>query len=93
MAASATALSGGAICYSVSCPLATPSIWWAYSSVGLVRELPDSTTFLHSAGRSSFPGFIPLDYLVNSKSVMGMKPGDSSVVTGIGWMSWQRVFC
>ena len=29
-----------------------------------------------------FPGLVPLNDLVNFESVVGIKPGDSSVVTG-----------
>ena len=31
---------------------------------------------------SSFPHLVPSNYMVNSKSVMGIKPGDSGVVIG-----------
>ena len=37
---------------------------------------------LNDRERSSFPGLVPSDDVVNSKSVMGIKPGDSSVVNG-----------
>ena len=31
---------------------------------------------------SSFPGLVPSDDMVNSESVVGIKPGDSGVVIG-----------
>ena len=37
---------------------------------------------LHDREGSSFPGLVPSDDMVNSESVMGLKPGDSSVVIG-----------
>ena len=37
---------------------------------------------LHDGEGSSFPGLVPSDEAVNSDSVMGIKPGDSSVVIG-----------
>ena len=37
---------------------------------------------LHDGEGSSFPGLVPSDDAVNSESVMGIKPGDSSVVIG-----------
>ena len=37
---------------------------------------------LHDGERSSFPGLVPSDDVVNSDSVMGIKPGDSGVVIG-----------
>ena len=36
----------------------------------------------HDGEGSSFPGFVLSDDMVNSESVMGVKPGDSSVVIG-----------
>ena len=33
----------------------------------------------HDGEGSSFPGLVPSDDMVNSESVMGVKPGDSSV--------------
>ena len=35
---------------------------------------------LHDGEGSSFPGLVPTDDAVNSESVIGIKPGDSSVV-------------
>ena len=37
---------------------------------------------LHDGEGSLFPGLVPSDDAVNSDSVMGIKPGDSSVVIG-----------
>ena len=37
---------------------------------------------LHDGEGSSFPGLVPSDDVVNSDSVMGIKPGDSSMVIG-----------
>ena len=37
---------------------------------------------LHDGEGSSFPGLVPSDDVVNSESVMCIKPGDSSVVIG-----------
>ena len=37
---------------------------------------------LHDGQGSSFPGLVPSDDTVNFESVMGIKPGDSSVVIG-----------
>ena len=37
---------------------------------------------LHDGEGSSFPGLVPSDDAVNSEPVMGIKPGDSSVVIG-----------
>ena len=37
---------------------------------------------LHDGEGSSFPGLVPSDDMVDSKSVMGIKPEDSSVVIG-----------
>ena len=38
---------------------------------------------LHDGEQSSFPGLVPSDDMVDSESVMGIKPGDSGV--GIGY--------
>ena len=37
---------------------------------------------LHGGERSSVPGLVPSDDMVNSESVVGVKPGDSGVVIG-----------
>ena len=37
---------------------------------------------LHDGEGSSFPALVPSDDMVDSDSVMGIKPGDSSVVIG-----------
>ena len=37
---------------------------------------------LHGGKGSSFPGLVPSDDMVDSESVMGVKPGDSGVVIG-----------
>ena len=55
---------------------------------------------LHNGERSSFLGLVPSDDMVNSESVMGIKPGDSSVVIGYQvdeftctWSAEQFVAC
>ena len=54
----------------------------AYSSWGLEEShlIPPSSQI----GREgfSFPGLVPPNDMINSKSVVGTKPGDSSVVIG-----------
>ena len=37
---------------------------------------------LHGGVGSSFPGLVPSNAMVNSESVVGIKPGDSGVVIG-----------
>ena len=37
---------------------------------------------LHAGEGSSFPGLVPSEYMVNSESVMGIKPGDSGTMSG-----------
>ena len=37
---------------------------------------------LYGGEGSSFPGLVPSDDMVDSESVMGIKPGDSGVVIG-----------
>ena len=54
----------------------------AYSLGGSVKSHLISPPSLHDREGSSFPGLVPLDDAVNSESVMGFKPGDSSVVIG-----------
>ena len=55
---------------------------WAYS-LGAWQRVTQSLCHPYMMGEgSSFPGLVPLDDMVNSKSVMGIKPGDSSVVIG-----------
>ena len=54
----------------------------AYSLGGSAESHPIPLPSLHDGEGSSFPGLVPSDDLVNSESVMGVKPGDSSVVIG-----------
>ena len=55
---------------------------------------------LHDGEGSSFPGLVPSDAMVDSESVMSIKPGDSSVVIGYQvdeftctWSAEQFVAC
>ena len=45
-------------------------------------ETPDPSAFPTWWEESSFPGSAPPDDTINSKSVVGIKPGDSGVVIG-----------
>ena len=54
----------------------------AYSLGGSVESHLIPLPSLHDGEGSSFPGLVPSDDVVNSESVMGIKPGDSSVVIG-----------
>ena len=75
-----TAFSGGAYCYSVSCPPAIPTIWCGAYSFGCLAESPIPSTFPAWWKGFSFPGLLSSNDTVNSESVVGMKPGDSGVV-------------
>ena len=54
----------------------------AYSLGGSVESHSIPLPSLHDGEGSSFPGLVPSDDEVHSESVMGIKPGDSSVVIG-----------
>ena len=54
----------------------------AYCLGGSVESHLIPLPSLHDGEGSSFPGLVPSDDAVNSESVMGIKPGDSSVVIG-----------
>ena len=54
----------------------------AYCLGGSVESHLIPPSSLHGGEGSSFPGLVPSDDAVNSFSVMGIKPGDSSVVNG-----------
>ena len=49
---------------------------------GLVESHPIPPPSLHGGEGSSFPGLVPSNDTINSESAMGIKPGDSGVVTG-----------
>ena len=51
----------------------------AYSIGDLADSHPIPLPSLHD-GEGSFPGLVPTDDMVDSESVMGIKPGDSGVV-------------
>ena len=72
----------------------------AYSLGGLAESHPIPPPSLHDGEGSSFPGLVPLDDMVDSESVMGIKPCDSSVVIGYQvdefthtWSAEQFVAC
>ena len=54
----------------------------AYSLGGSAESHPIPLPSLHDGEGSSFPGLVPSDDMVNSESVMDIKPGDSGVVIG-----------
>ena len=54
----------------------------AYNLWGLEESHLIPLPSLHDGEGSSFPGLVPSDDEVDSESVMGIKPGDSSVVIG-----------
>ena len=53
-----------------------------YSLGGSIESHPIPPPSLHDGEGSSFPGLVPSDNTVDSKSVMGIKPDDSGVVIG-----------
>ena len=59
---------------------AIPPIWWDIQLWGLGRGSPDSSAFPTWQGGVFFQGCVPPDDTVNSKSVVGVTPGDSGVV-------------
>ena len=72
----------------------------AYSLEGSVESHLIPLPSLHDGEGSSFPGLVPSDDVVNPDSVMGVKPGDSSVVIGYQvdeftrtWSAEQFVAC
>ena len=69
-------------CYSFSCPPAIPSIWWGIQPWELGRELPNPYTFPTWWGGVFFSRMCSPWYMVNSESVIGVKPNESGVVIG-----------
>ena len=66
-----------------------------YSFGGLAESHPIPAPPLHG-GKSTFPGLIPPDGMVNSKCEVGIKPGNSNVMIGyqideFTHTSWQKV--
>ena len=55
----------------------------AYSFGGSLENHPIPLPSLHGGEGSSFPDLVPSDDIVYPESVMGIKPGDSSVVIGV----------
>ena len=71
-----------------------------YSIGGSIEHHLIPLPSLHDGEGSSFPGLVPSDDAVNSDSVMGIKPGNSSVVIGYQvdeftrtWSAEQFVAC
>ena len=71
-----------------------------YSLGGSIESHLIPLPSLHDGEGSSFPGLVPSDYVVDPDSVMGVKPGDSSVVIGYQvdeftctWSAEQFVAC
>ena len=63
-------------------PLAIPSIWWGIQLWGSAESQAIPLPSLHVGEKSSFPGCVPPSDMINSKSVVGIKPGDSGVMIG-----------
>ena len=53
-----------------------------HTAFGTWQSHPIPPPSLHGGEGSSFPGVAPLNDMVNSESVMDIKPGDSGVVIG-----------
>ena len=83
--APSTTLSGGSLLL-LSCSLTIPSIW-VHIAFGAQQNHLIPLPSLHDGKESSFQGLVPSDDTVDSESVMGIKPCDSSVVIGIRLMS------
>ena len=73
---------GGALCYSICCSLAIPSIWWGIQLLGLGRESLDPSTFHAWWGGVFFPRFGSIWWHGGLRICDGIKPGDSGVVIG-----------
>ena len=73
---------GGAFCYQSAVPQPPHLYAGAYSLGGLAESHLIPLPSLHDGEGFSFPGLVPSDDMVNSESVMGIKPGDSGVVIG-----------
>ena len=52
----------------------------SYTFEGWAESHPIPPPFLHGGKGSSFPGLVPPNVMVNSESMVGIKPGDSGVV-------------
>ena len=53
-----------------------------HTDLGSLAESPDLPPSLHGGEGSYLPGSTPPNEIVNSKSVVGIKTGDSGVVSG-----------
>ena len=79
---SPTALSRGNYVTHSAVPQQFHQYGGAHSFGGLTESHPITPPSLHGGDRSIFPGSSPPDHMVNSKCVVGIKPGDSDVVIG-----------
>ena len=68
--------------YSAKCPPAIPSIWYSIQLWECFQSHLIPLPSTHSGGGSSFPSFVPPDYMINSESLVGIEPGDSMMVIG-----------
>ena len=78
--ASTTLSRGSLLLLNLAVPQSSHLYGGAYSFGGLAESHLIPLPSLHGGEGSSFPGRIPSNYTVNSKSAMGIKPGDSGVV-------------
>ena len=69
---------GSAICYSSSCPCHSLNTK-RHTVLGALQST-QSLCFPYMVGGIFFPGLVPPNDMVNSKSVVGIKPADSGVV-------------
>ena len=66
-------------CYSFRCSPAIPSVWWGMQ-FGCSAESHDPSAFPTWQEGSSFPGSVAPPDRIGTKSLVGIKPGDSYVV-------------
>ena len=78
-AASTTSSSGSLLLLNQLLPSQTIYMM-GHTALGAWQGHPIPLPSLHGGEGSSFPGLVPSNDMVNSESVMGIKPGDSGVV-------------
>ena len=83
MAVSSTMLNGGEP-YATQSAIPHPSHLYdvAYSFGVLAESHLIPLPSLHGGERSSFPGLVPSNDMMDSDSAVGIRPGDSGVVIG-----------
>ena len=82
VAAPSTTLNRGSLLLLIQLFPNHPIYMVGHTGLGAQQKVTQSLCLPYMVGGSSFPGLVPSNHMVNSESVIGIKPGPTGVVIG-----------